>query len=82
MISFLIGGMLRLLLWFFAFYLVATAIRVIVQSLFPSTRSQRRAQSGTGTPEGNAAKKPETYDDVKDARFSDVPSERKPPPFA
>ncbi len=80
MISFLIGGMLRLLLWFFAFYLVATAIRAIAQALFPPMRKNRAARESDGVPKGSPVSQPESYGDVKDARYSDVPAAKQQTP--
>ncbi len=80
MIGILLGGLLRILLWFFAFYLVATAIRAIAQALFPSARDARPKREERGVPKGSPANRPEAYRDVKDARYSDVPADKQQAP--
>jgi len=72
MIRIVLGGLLRLLLWFVAFYLVVTVVRAVIRALFPSSRPMRRQDDSSASAQGAPAKRPEEYGDVKDARFSDV----------
>ena len=77
MIRFLVGGVFRILIWFFAFYLVMHLVRGIIHAIFPRTTQTPgppttpppTGESGVG---GRQVAPPARYTDVQDAKFSDL----------
>jgi hypothetical protein len=68
----LLGGIIRFLLWFFAFYLIMHAIRAIARALFSSGKSNRVSSDKNEAVEGRPSVKPSEYSDVREASFSDL----------
>jgi flagellar biosynthesis/type III secretory pathway M-ring protein FliF/YscJ len=73
MIRALFSSLIRLLIWFFAFYVVMAIVRSVVRAFSPRPGSSDEP-AGTDKPVGGRPEgKPVNYGDVKDATFSDVP---------
>ncbi len=70
----LLGSILRVLLWFFAFYLIAHFIRTVARALFGSNRDgQVDGKPRPGEVHGADAEPRQSYRDVQDASFQDLP---------
>jgi hypothetical protein len=68
----LLGGIIRFLLWFFAFYLVMHAIRAIARAFFSSGKSDRVGGEKHEAVQGRPSVEPSEYSDVREASFSDL----------
>lgn len=80
MLRALLGGIIRFLLWFFAFYLVMHAIRAIARAIFSTGKPDRVGGEKPEAVQGRPSVKPSDYSDVRDASFSDLDGKKPEKP--